>query len=127
MDTTTLVFGKVLSLYLMTAGIAFIVATPFYAELTRKADKSDLMAVNISGMVHLLVGFSVVANHFIWDSLLAILVTLMGLFFVIRGLTYYWVPQLVLRPSEARESGLRGFGAVFIAVGALMGYLSFFA
>lgn len=126
MDMSTLMFGKILALYLLTAGIAFIVATPFYADLTRNADKSDAMAVNISGMVHLLVGFSIVVNHFVWDGLLAVLVTLLGISFIIRGMTYYWVPQLVLRPSEGRASALRVMGAAFIAVGALLGYLSFF-
>ncbi len=127
MDMSTLMIGKILALYMLTAGIAFIVATPFYANLTRNADRSDAMAVNISGMVHLFVGFSIVVNHFAWDGLLAVLVTLLGIFFVIRGLAYYWVPQLVLRPSEGRASGLRVMGAAFIAIGGLMGYLSFFA
>lgn len=127
MDMSTLMFGKILALYLLTAGVAFIVATPFYADLTRNADKSDAMAVNISGMAHLLVGFSIVVNHFVWDGLLAVLVTLLGISFIIRGLTYYWIPQVVLRPSEGRASALRVMGAAFIAVGGLMGYLSFFA
>lgn len=127
MDAPTLMFGKILALYMLTAGIAFIVATPFYADLTRKADKSDGVAVNISGMVHLFIGFGILVNHFVWDSLLAVLVTLLGIFFVIRGVAYYWVPQLVLRPSEGRASGLRGMGAAFIGIGTLMGYLSFFA
>ncbi|QUR68388.1 hypothetical protein [Mycobacterium spongiae] len=125
MESTTVMFGKILGLYLLTSGVAFIVATPFYAELTRKADRSDPMAVNISGMVHLFVGFGVVVNHFRWDGLLPTLVTLLGVAFVVRGLAYYWIPHVVLRPAEARATGLRVMGAAFVVVGGLTGYLSF--
>ncbi|MDM4719388.1 hypothetical protein QTQ03_07165 [Micromonospora sp. WMMA1363] len=127
---TTLILGKILSLYLLTAGIAFIVATPFYLQLTEVADRSDLMAVNISGMVHLFVGFGVLAIHFTWGSLLAVLVTLLGIFFAIRGIAYYWIPQRVLRPAKqgrGSPSGLRGMGAAFVVYGGLMAYLSFLA
>jgi hypothetical protein len=44
-------------------------------------------------MVHLFIGFSVVATHSVWGSLLAVLVTLTGSSFVVRGVTYYWVPR----------------------------------
>lgn len=126
MATPTVMFGKILALYLVTAGIAFVVATPFYADLTRKADQSSAMAVNISGMLHLFIGFAIVVDHFAFDGLLSALVTLFGIAFVVRGAAYYWVPQLVVRASEARASALRMMGTAFIAVGGLMGYLSFF-
>ncbi|WP_218014520.1 hypothetical protein [Mycolicibacterium palauense] len=125
LDAPTLMFGRILALYLLTAGIGFLVATPFYAELTRRADRSDAMAVNISGMVHLFIGFVIVVNHFLWDSLLAGLVTLLGIVFVVRGAAYFWVPQLVVRPSTGRAAALRSMGGAFVAVGLLMGYLSF--
>jgi hypothetical protein len=84
MATTTLILGKILSLYLLTAGIAFI-------------------------------------------GLLAVLVTLTGLSFIVRGVTYYWIPRLVLKPSETRATSLRIFGAAFTVFGGFMGYLSFLA
>ncbi len=124
---STLMLGRILALYLLIAGIAFLVATPFYAELTRNADKSDPMAVNISGMLHLIIGLVIVVNHFVWGGPLATLVTVLGILFVVRGVTYYWVPQLVVRPSAARATALRFMGAVFVVVGALMAYLSFVA
>lgn len=127
MEHTSLIFGRILALYLLTAGIAFVVATPFYANLTRNAESSDAMAVNISGMVHLFIGFAIVVNHFTFDGLLAALVTLLGMFFVARGLAYYWVPQLIVRSSDTRASRLRVSGAAFILVGAFMAYLAFVA
>lgn len=128
MDITQ-TLGKILSLYLMTAGVAFIVATQFYLRLTQRADRSDLMAVNISGMLHLFIGFGVLVTHFEWGGALEVLVTLMGIFFTIRGISYYWVPQLVLRPAEQGRGsalGLRVMGVAFVVYGGLMGYLSFF-
>ncbi len=124
-DPMTVMFGKILSLYLLTAGIAFVVATPFYADLTRKADTSDAMAVNVSGMLHLFIGFAIVVNHFAWDGPLAVLVTMLGIVFILRGLAYYWLPRLIVRSSEARATVLRLMGAFFIVVGGVMGYLSF--
>lgn len=128
MDLTQ-TLGRILALYLLTSGIAFIVATQFYLRLTQRADRSDLMAVNISGMVHLFVGFSVLVTHFEWGGLAEVLVTLLGVFFTLRGISYYWIPQLVLRPAEqgrGSAQGLRVMGAGFIGYGALLGYLSFF-
>ncbi|OLT25554.1 hypothetical protein BJF83_05150 [Nocardiopsis sp. CNR-923] len=126
-EMTALFLGRILFAYLLVAGIGVIFSVRFYADLAGKADRSDPMAVNISGMLHFLIGAAIVSAHFAWDSPLAVIVTLFGILFMLRGAAYLVVPHLVLRASTTSTTTLRLSGAFFVVTAAVLGYLSFLA
>ncbi|WP_306369094.1 hypothetical protein [Nocardiopsis sp. CC223A] len=126
-ETTALFLGRILFAYFLVAGIGVMASVRFYADLGAQADRSDPLAVNISGMLHFLIGAAIVSAHLAWDGLLAVIVTLIGFAFMLRGAAYLVVPGLVLRASTTSTARLRLSGGFLVAVALLLGYLGFLA
>ena len=126
MDETTVFFGKMASAYLLVTGLGFLVATEFYEKAVRGNASTDPMTLNLSGAVHLLVGLVIVTQHFRVGSAPEIIVTFVGLAAMLKGAALIVVPGLTLRLPETKKAGLRISGVAFTAVGAYLGYVSYF-
>ncbi len=127
MDTITLFLGKIIAPYLLASGLGFLLSSKFYENLLKNSDKSDPMTVNLSGMVHFLIGIAIVTNHFLWRSALEIVVTLLGFGFLIKGITLIVFPSLTLKSTKTSVKLLRISGGGFIIVSLILGYMSYFA
>jgi uncharacterized protein YjeT (DUF2065 family) len=124
MDTALL--GKILGAYLLVNGLGFLISSDFYRRLRAESQQADRLTVNLSGMVHFILGMAIVATHLLWGSLLQVLVTIAGIGFVAKGIAMIIVPEWTLRSSPASERSLRLSGAAFVVAGAVFGYLSYF-
>lgn len=126
METITLILGKMLSSYLLVSGLGFLFSAKFYENLLKNTDKSDPMIVNLSGMVHFFLGIGILTNHFLWNNILAIAVTLLGFSFLAKGIALIVIPSLTLKSTKTSVKLLRISGIGFILVSLFVGYLSFF-
>ena len=127
MNETTIFLGKIIALYLLVSGLGFLLSSRFYENLLKNSDKSDPMTVNLSGMVHFLIGIAIVTNHFLWNSILEIVVTLLGFSFLIKGITLIIFPSLTLKSTKTSIRLLRISGIGFVVVSLYLGYMSYFA
>jgi uncharacterized protein YjeT (DUF2065 family) len=125
---STIIIGKIIAPYLLVTGLGFILSGKFYSLMIENADKSDPVLVNLSGMVHFLIGMTILVNHFLWGSLLEIIITILGFAFVFKGGFLIALPRLTLKSNQPSSiNRLRVMGAGFIAAGLVIGYLSYFA
>ena len=69
----TLFLGKMIAPYLFVSGLGFLFSFSFYERLLRNSDKSDPLTVNLSGMIHFLLGLAIVLQHNLWGNVLEIL------------------------------------------------------
>ena len=122
----TLFLGKIIAPYLLVSGLGFLFSFNFYKNLLINSDKSDPMTVNLSGMVHFLIGLAIVLKHFLWGNVLEIIVTLLGFGFIIKGLTLIVFPNSTLKSNEASVKFLRISGIGFLVAGLYIGYISYF-
>ena len=122
----TLFLGKLFSPYLLVSGLGFIFSVNFYEKFLINSDKSDPMTVNLSGMVHFFLGATILLTHFLWGSLLEIIVTILGFSFLIKGLTLIIIPGSTLKSTKVSVKLLRVSGVCFLAAGLFLGYLSYF-
>ena len=122
----TLFLGKLIAPYLLVSGLGFIFSVNFYEKLLTNSDKSDPMTVNLSGMVHYFLGSTILLTHFLWGSLLEIIVTILGFSFLIKGLTLIIIPGSTLKSTKVSVKLLRVSGVGFLAAGLFLGYLSYF-
>ncbi len=84
MEPITLILGKIIAPYLLASGLGFLISTKFYENQLKNTDKSDPLSVNLSGMVHFLLGIGILTNHFKWNNILAVIVTLLGFSFLVN-------------------------------------------
>ncbi|NQV08780.1 hypothetical protein HQ529_02935 [Candidatus Woesearchaeota archaeon] len=127
MNEITLFLGKIIAPYLFVSGVGFLFSVNFYEKLLKNSNKSDPMTVNLSGMVHFLIGIAIVTNHFLWNNILEIVVTLLGFSFLIKGITLIAFPISTLKSTKTSVKLLRISGIGFIVVSLFLGYLSYFA
>ncbi len=125
MHETTIFIAKLASAYLVVSGLAFLLATDFYARMVRENASTDPVALNLSGMVHFLIGMSIMVSHFRWESVPEIVITVLGMATMAKGAGLIALPQLMLRASKTSETTLRFAGAAFIAAGAYLGYVGY--
>ena len=123
----TIFLGKMIAPYLLVSGLGFLFSVNFYEKLLIDSDKSDPLTVNLSGMVHFLIGLAILLTNFLWGNVLEILVTLVGFGFLIKGLTLIVLPNLTLKSTRVSVKLLRISGVGFIAAGLYLGYLSYLA
>jgi len=127
MENITLFLGKIIAPYLLVSGLGFLISSKFYENQLKNFDKSDPLTVNLSGMVHFLIGIAILTNHFRWNSILAIVVTLLGFSFLIKGITLIIIPSLTLKSTKTSVKYLRFSGIGFVVVSLYLGYMSYFA
>ncbi len=125
METITLFLGKIISPYLFVSGLGFLISGKFYLNQLRNSDKSDPLTINLSGMVHFLIGIAIVTNHFLWNNILAIIVSILGFIFLAKGIALIAFPSLTLKSTKTSVKILRISGIGFIIVSLFVGYLSF--
>jgi hypothetical protein len=125
MDNMTIQIGRILAPYLLVSGSGLLISKKFYEKQLINSEKSDPLTVNLSGMVHFFIGIVLLNLHFLWNSLLAIIITLLGISFVLKGGSLIIFPDLTLRSGAGSARYLRISGIGFILLGLILGYLSY--
>ncbi len=126
MEETTVFFCKMAAAYFFVTGLGFLVSTEFYEKMVRGNASTDPVTLNLSGAVHFLVGLAVVIQHVRWGSPPEIIVTLIGFAAMLKGAALIVVPELTLQLPKTKKAALRMSGVAFTAVGAYLGYVSYF-
>ncbi len=127
MDPITLFIGKISAIYWITYGLGFIISHEFYANQLISSSKSDSLAVTLQGAIHLYIGAAILTNHFLWNNILAILVSLLGFMYLAKGIAIIVFPSATLKSGKPAVKTLRISGIGFILLGLVLGYLSFMA
>lgn len=126
MEPITLFIGKILSVYWLVYGLGFLISPKFYEDQLRNSDKSDSLAITLQGAIHVYIGIAIVTNHFLWDNLLAILVTILGFGYLAKGIALIVFPSTTLKTTKTSVKMLSVSGIGFIIIGLVLGYLSYF-
>lgn len=127
MDPITLFIGKILAVYWLVYGLGFLISTKFYADQLKNSAKSDSLAITLQGAIHVYIGIAIVTNHFLWNNLLAIMVTILGFGYLAKGIALIVFPGATLKSTRHSVKMLRTSGIGFIIIGSVLGYLSYFA
>ena len=123
--TTTLRIAKIVSMYLLVTGFGFLFSSEFFNNMIAHTG-TDPVLINLSGMVHFFIGMTILVYHFRWRKPLEIIVTLLGLMFLLKGTFLIALPELTLQTGNnpAQATWLMATG--FIAVGLIVMYLAYF-
>ena len=102
-----------------------MVSSGYYSTMIAHTG-SDPVLINLSGMVHFFIGMTILVNHFKWNKPLKAAVTLLGIFFLMKGVFLIALPEMTLQTSNNPAQVPWIMAVAFIGVGLLMGGFSFF-
>lgn len=117
--------GKIVAAYLLVTGLGFLISSEYYSQMIAHKG-SDPVLINLSGMVHFFIRITILVNHFMWKNALQIIVTLLGIMFLMKGVFLIVLPELTLQSANnpAQVPWIASIG--FILIGLIVGYMSFF-
>lgn len=87
---------------------------------------SDPILINLSGMVHFFIGATILVVHFKWKKPLQIVVSLLGIMFLMKGISLIALPEFVLQSGNNPVQIPELMSVGFILIGCAIGYFSFF-
>jgi uncharacterized membrane protein len=121
----TILIARIVSIYFLVTGFGFLFSGEYFNKMISHTG-SDPVLINLSGMVHFFIGMTILAIHFQWQKPLQIIVTLLGIMFLLKGTFLIALPEIILQTGNnmAQETWLMAAG--FISVGVIVGYLSYF-
>lgn len=122
---TTIRIARILSLYLLVTGIGFLVSEAYYTKMFAHTG-SDPVLINLSGMVHFFIGGAILSVHFKWGRVLEIVVSFLGLMFLIKGILLIALPEFTLQLNNNPVQIPKLMSAGFILAGCMIGFFSFY-
>ncbi len=126
MNGTTQFLGQMISLYLVVTGVGFFVSKDYYLKMLADSKRSDSITINLSGMVHFLLGLAIVLNHNLWRTTPEIIITVIGFAASLKGAALIVVPQAALKANDMSARVLRIIGTAFVVVGTYLGFVTYF-
>lgn len=124
MNTTTKI-ARIVSMYFLATGLGFLISSDYYATMIAHTG-SDPVLINLSGMVHFLVGMTILVHHFKWRKPLQIAASLSGVFFLMKGFSLIVLPQMTLQTGNNPAQVPWAMSSAFIIFGAWIGYFAYF-
>ncbi len=125
-NKSTVLIGRIISIYLITTSLGFLISADYYSKMVATKN-SDPILVNLSGMTHFLIGMSVMVFHFKWKKFVEILVSLLGVFYLLKGAFLIVLPEFTLTTSNNEvQANLWGSAVGFLIYGAITAYLTWF-
>jgi hypothetical protein len=122
---TTHRIALLLSGYLIVTGLGFLLSADYYAAMIAHTG-TDPVLINLSGMVHFFIGMGILVHHFVWKSALQIMVTILGLMFLLKGLFLIALPELTLQAGNNPAQVPWAMAIGFVGAGLVLGYMALF-
>ena len=113
MDGTTQFLGQMISPYLVVTGVGFFVSKDYYLKMLADSKRLESITINLSGMVHFLLGLAIVLNHNLWRTSPEIIITVIGFAATLKGAALIVIPQTALKANDMSARVLRTIGTAF--------------
>lgn len=120
----TIYIARVVSAYLVVTGLGFLISADYFSAMVATTG-SDPVLINLSGMTHFFIGATILVLHFRWKKLLEIMASLMGIFYLMKGVSLIAIPALTLQTgNNEAQATLIGPAIGFLVFGLVMGILA---
>ncbi len=110
METETIVIAKILGPLYILAGIVFLGRPKMVQKIVKEflREEEELFQW---GMVSFVIGIVVLQFHFLWNTFPEILVSFLGVFAVVKGILFVFLPRLTRRLTQKSIDLFIIFGA----------------
>ncbi len=111
--------------YLVVTGLGMLLSRRFYLRMMSGNEAADPILLNLSGAVHFVLGMIVLRNHFLWNNLETVTVSLFGIMLVLKGVVLIAVPEMALKTTEKIGNTLSVSTAGFLIAGVYFCYIGY--
>lgn len=111
--------------YLLVTAIGFVVSRGFYERMVMGNANADPVLLNLSGAAHFVVGGVILANHFRFDGVGEILVTLLGFAAIAKGASLIAIPEMTLQTPKTVGATLTASAIGFAVFGLALTWIGF--
>ncbi|MEM6813089.1 MAG: hypothetical protein AAF600_01705 [Bacteroidota bacterium] len=118
-ENKTKIFARILAAYLLVTGVGFFFSGEFYENMVATQNLEPIL-VNLSGMVHFFIGAVILSFHFYWKSFLEIVVTILGVLFLLKGSALIALPRYILQTNDNNLQQPIVSGILFTVLGTLI-------
>jgi len=88
--------------------------------------KNTAGAFYLGGIINLLLGLTIIAQNNLWLWSGALLVTLLGWVWIIRGILVLFIPQLIIRYTMTKTKFIKVMGIIPLVWGLALCWYAFF-
>lgn len=106
--------------YLLITGLGFLISGDFYKRMIEAQGSADPILINLSGATHLVVGLTVLVNHFRWTNPAEVVVSLVGVAASLKGASLILVPDRMMTSPQMSNGGVVITGIGFCVIGAYL-------
>ena len=123
---TSLALAHILGPLLVVAGLAFLLHFKRMQKMIKEFTKSPTL-VYFAGGFNLIFGLVILEIHNVWEPNWTLLITLMGLFALLRGVLVLLFPDLVTKGVKMwkSKSNYTLFSVVLLLLGVFLCYMSY--
>jgi hypothetical protein len=88
--------------------------------------KNTAGAFYIGGIINLLLGLTIVTQNNIWVWSGALLVTILGWAWIVRGVLVLFIPQAIIKMTMSHKGFIKGMGVIPLVWGLALCWYAFF-
>lgn len=112
----------------LAIGIGVFVSRNYYIRVYRDLEK-DPLAVIVFGMIAMGAGIAQVLSHNMWDTLLQVVVSILGWGLLAKGVTFLVIPKVIDRIGDwyVRNKLLPVAGVLMLVAGGYLTWVAYFA
>ncbi|MGH1352127.1 MAG: hypothetical protein ACRBBN_15155 [Methyloligellaceae bacterium] len=122
----TILIAKIAGPYLVATALGFLISRSFYEKMVLNNQNADPILINLSGAVHFVVGMLILMNHFHWNNLSQISISLLGVLAVAKGTMMIVIPESMLKSPKTVGTSLIISMVIFMVVGFFFCYIGYF-
>jgi hypothetical protein len=120
-----MMLAKIFGPFLMIMGLWMLVFCEHLMKVWT-AIRTSPFAIYAQGTLNLLVGLVMLEMYNVWQADAFVFVTLLGWFWVIRGVLCLFFPKTIIKWQFSREGVMKGMGILPLVWGLILSWIAFF-
>ena len=126
MDPLTIFLAQLIGPAVLAVGLGIFFSRSYYNKIYRHLE-NETLAVLMGGLTILIAGIVIVLSHNIWDSTLAVIISLVGWLSILKGLMLVILPKWVDKIGDivADSKWFPGAAVVYTLIGAYVTYVAY--
>ena len=128
MSPNTIVLAKLVGPIMVFAGLGIAINKKLIKELLEDFIKSTGLMF-LAGMFAAVIGMLMVTSHTLWNSVPAVILTVLGWMSVLKGALLMISPQHMIQLTKKMKKMTDAYvviGIIYVGLGLYLGYVGFF-
>lgn len=126
--TTSIFIARLLAIVYLSIGVGALFNPDYLKKVVDDFSKS-MSATYIGGLLALIMGFSIISVHSVWDGTWVVIISALGWAALVKGIMLLAFPNVMMRMAHYvyRKVNMNLYSIIVVLIGAFFGYQGFLA